>query len=173
MWVGGSIILFSFLLEFNKTRDEIAQARTHIQRHMNNACKEMVIVLTPCLALYCSFSTWYSQTIWDNSSLTADQPCRLITNLFLLVIHFYDYDQSNAPPSRILPFWGRSICCGLSEVLSIWFWSKVDRFGVPFMVLKVAFYFEQVVSIYNASKNCPHLSGSNINAHVKWLHIYI
>ena len=82
--VGGwdFFVLFLFLLEFNKTRDKIAQARTHTQRHMNNALSGMVI-LTPCLALYCLFSTWYSQTIWDNSSPTTDQPCRFITNLFL------------------------------------------------------------------------------------------
>jgi hypothetical protein len=37
------------------------------------------------------------QTIWDNSSPTTDQPCRLITTLLLLVLHFYDYEQPNAP----------------------------------------------------------------------------
>ena len=89
-----------FILEVNKTRDEITQARTHTQRHMNNAWSEMVI-LTPCLALYCSFSTWFSQTIWDNSSPSTNQSCRLITTLFLLVLHFYDSKQSNAPPSTI------------------------------------------------------------------------
>ena len=47
----------------------------------------------PCLALYCSFSTWFTQTIWDNSYLIMDRPCRLITILFLLVLHFYDYEQ--------------------------------------------------------------------------------
>ena len=83
------------ILELNRTRNEIAQALTHAQRHMSNAWSEMVI-LTPCLALYCSFSTWFSQTIWDNSSPTTDQPCKLITTLFLLVLHFYDYEQSIA-----------------------------------------------------------------------------
>ena len=46
-----------FLLELNRTKDEIAQARTHTQRHMNNAWSEMASY-TPCLALYCSFSSW-------------------------------------------------------------------------------------------------------------------
>jgi hypothetical protein len=69
---------------------------THTQRHMNNAWSEMVFS-TPCLALYSSWSPWLVQTIWDTSSPTTDQPCRLITTLLLLVLHFYDYEQPNAP----------------------------------------------------------------------------
>ena len=65
---------------------------------MNNAWSGMVI-LTPCLALYCSYSTWFSQIVWGNSSPTMDKPCRLITILFFLVLQFYNYEQSNAPPS--------------------------------------------------------------------------
>ena len=44
--------LLKHLLELNRTRDEIARANTHTQRHMNNAWSEMVSS-TPCLALYC------------------------------------------------------------------------------------------------------------------------
>ena len=40
-----------------------------------------------------------SYKLHDNSSPNTDQPCRLITTLFLLVLCFYDYEQSNAPPS--------------------------------------------------------------------------
>ena len=69
---------------------------THTQRHMNNAWSEMVFS-TPCLALYSSWSPWLVQTIWDNSSPTTDQPCRLITTLLFLVLYFYDYEQPNAP----------------------------------------------------------------------------
>ena len=79
------------LLEVNKTRGDIAQARTHTQMHMNNAWSEMVSS-TPCLALYCSFSTQFLRTIWDNSSPTMDQHCRLIKILFFLVLYFYDYE---------------------------------------------------------------------------------
>src|SRR6202022_1990436 len=72
----------------------------HTQGHMNNAWSEMVSS-TPCLALYSSRSPWLLQTIWDNSAPTTDQPCRLITTLFLLVLHVYDYEQPNAPlPTR-------------------------------------------------------------------------
>ena len=49
-----------------------------------------------------SFSTWFIQPIWDQSSPTADQPCRLITTLFLLVLHFYNYERFVAPPSTML-----------------------------------------------------------------------
>ena len=69
---------------------------THTQRYMNNAWSEMVSS-HPCLALYSSWSPWLIQTIWDNSSPTMDQPCRLITTLLLLVWHVYDYEQPNAP----------------------------------------------------------------------------
>ena len=88
------------LLELNRTRDEIAQERTHTQRHVNNAWNEMDI-LTPYFTLYCSFATWFLQTIWDNFSPTTDQPCKLITTLFLLVLHFYNYKQSNASSSTL------------------------------------------------------------------------
>ena len=70
---------------------------THTQRYVNNAWSQMVSS-HPCLALYSSWSPWLIQTIWDNSSPTTDQPCRLITTLLLLVLHFYDYEQPNAPP---------------------------------------------------------------------------
>ena len=54
-------------LEANKTRDEIAQARTQTPRHMNNAWSEMVSC-SPCFAFYCfSSCPWFIQTIWDNS----------------------------------------------------------------------------------------------------------
>ena len=89
------------LLEINRTVYQIAQAYIHTQRHMKDVWSEMVSS-TLCLALYCSFTTWFMQTIWNNSSSTTNQLCRLITTLFLLVIHFYDYEQSKAPPS-ILP----------------------------------------------------------------------
>src|ERR1700724_51177 len=69
---------------------------THTQRHMNNAWSEIVSSI-PCLALYSSWSPRLLQTIWDNSAPTTDQPCRLITTLLLLVLHFYDYEQPNAP----------------------------------------------------------------------------
>ena len=72
---------------------------THTQSHMINAWSEMVS--TPCLALYCPCSPWLIQRIWDNSSPIMDQHCRLITTLLLLVLHFYDYEQPNAPPSTI------------------------------------------------------------------------
>ena len=64
-----SLKLNQLILEANRTRDKIAQAITHTQRHMNNAWSEMVIVIH-YLAIYCSFSTRFSQTIQDNSSLT-------------------------------------------------------------------------------------------------------
>ena len=38
-------------LKHNITKDKIAQANTHTQRHTNNAWSEMV-TLTPCLPLY-------------------------------------------------------------------------------------------------------------------------
>ena len=93
IWIASEFMI----LEVNRTRDEIAQARTHTQRHMNNAWSEMVI-LTPCLALYYSFSTWFSQTIWENSSSTTDQACRIITASLFLVLHFHNYEQYNVPP---------------------------------------------------------------------------
>jgi hypothetical protein len=46
----------------------------------------------PCLALYCSISTWFIQPIWDSSSPTTIQPCTLIPMLFLLILHFYDFN---------------------------------------------------------------------------------
>jgi hypothetical protein len=54
------------------------------------------------LALYCLFSTLFSQIILDYCSHSTDQPCRLITTLFLLVLHFYDYMQFVAPPSTFM-----------------------------------------------------------------------
>ena len=83
------------LMEVNKTRDEIAQSRIHTQRYMNNVWNDMVS-LTPCLVLYCSFST-----SWDNFSPTMNLPYRLITTSFSLVLYLYDYEQSNASPSTI------------------------------------------------------------------------
>jgi hypothetical protein len=43
--------------QWYRTRDELAQARTHTQRHMNNVLSEMVILIS-CFVFYCSFSTW-------------------------------------------------------------------------------------------------------------------
>ena len=56
---------------------------------------------TLCLALYCSWSPWLLQTIWNNSSPTTDQPYRLITTFLLLVLHFYNYKQPYVPPSTL------------------------------------------------------------------------
>ena len=78
----------------------------HIQKHMNNVWNEMVSS-TPCLDFFCSFSPWLIKTIWDNFSPALDQPCRLITTLFFLQLYFYDYKQSNAPPSTVM--WQPSI----------------------------------------------------------------
>src|ERR1700738_1618439 len=63
---------------------------------MNNAWSE-IVTSTPCLALYSPWSPRLLQTIWDNSTPTTDQPCRLITTLLLLVLYIYDYEQPNAP----------------------------------------------------------------------------
>jgi hypothetical protein len=53
------------LLEVNMTRDEIAQAYTYTQRHMNDAWSEMVSC-SPCFAFYSFlYSLWFIQTIWD------------------------------------------------------------------------------------------------------------
>ena len=54
-------------MEVNRIGDEIAQAWTHTEGHMNNTWSELVSS-TSCLALYCSFSTWFVQPLWDNSS---------------------------------------------------------------------------------------------------------
>jgi hypothetical protein len=51
------------ILEVNKTRDELAQARSHTQRYMNNAWSEMVSS-TPCFALHWYFLIWFIQTTW-------------------------------------------------------------------------------------------------------------
>ena len=68
---------------------------THTQRHMNNAWTGMVI-LTLCLALYCSFSTWFSQQygttflpLWT-SFVGFIQP------------HFFPYYTSMTTSSRVL-----------------------------------------------------------------------
>ena len=56
-----------YLLERKRTRDEVAQARTHTQRCMNNDWSEMVSC-SPCFAFYCfSFCPWFKQTLWNNS----------------------------------------------------------------------------------------------------------
>ena len=88
------------LLGINGLEIRLHKQVTHTQRYMNNAWSEM-ISSTPCLTHYCSWSPRLLQTIWDNFAPTTDQPCRLITTLLLLVLHFYDYEQPNAPPSII------------------------------------------------------------------------
>ena len=40
------------ILDINRTRDKIAQAYTHTQRHMNNAWSEMVSC-SLCFVFYC------------------------------------------------------------------------------------------------------------------------
>jgi hypothetical protein len=42
------------VLKHNGTRDQITQAMTHTQRHVNNAWSEMT-TSNPCLALHCIF----------------------------------------------------------------------------------------------------------------------
>ena len=91
------------LLEDSNIRDGIAQA-SHTYTKANEQCLEWDGLLHPLLALYSSWSPWLIQTIWDNSSPTTDQPCRLITTLLLLVLHFYDDEQPNAPPSTTKSF---------------------------------------------------------------------
>ena len=60
-----------YLLEINRTRDENAQARTHTQRHMNNACSE-IVSCSLCFAFHCSSSIlWFNQTIRDNTYLSS------------------------------------------------------------------------------------------------------
>ena len=93
------------LLELNRIRDKIAQARTHTQRLMNATWSEMVSS-TPCIALYCLCSPWLVQ--YGRNSPTIDQPCRLIITLLLLVLHFYDDEQYNAAPSTKLRNEGRN-----------------------------------------------------------------
>ena len=54
------------LLEVNGTRDEIAQACTHTQRHMNDVWSQ-IISCSLCFPVYCSSFLLFIQTIWDNS----------------------------------------------------------------------------------------------------------
>ena len=54
-------------MEVSRTRDDNAQARMHIQRHMNNAWCELVDSLFDLFFFYCLSSfPWFTQTIWDN-----------------------------------------------------------------------------------------------------------
>ena len=68
------------LLKHNKTRDHIAQADIHTQRHMNNAWSEMV-TLIPCLDLYCTFLPWFIQCMWNMSTPTFPQTIWVYSNL--------------------------------------------------------------------------------------------
>ena len=56
------LLCLSILLKHNKARDQIAQANTHTQSHLNNASSEMIIS-TPCLGLYYTFFPWFTQCI--------------------------------------------------------------------------------------------------------------
>ena len=68
------------------------------------AWSEMVSY-SPCFAFYCFSSfPWIMQTIWDNLLSLLDQRCGLILTLLYLMplpLHFYCYEQSNAPPSTL------------------------------------------------------------------------
>ena len=115
---------------------------THTQRHMNNAWNEMVI-LTPCLALNCSFSTWSSQTIWDINSPTTDRPGMLITILFFLILHFYETSNLKLHLASLLPISSNGhnkatpygiqkldlvpVRCGKGPMQ---WWVAVERFGM-------------------------------------------
>ena len=74
------LITISILLEVNKTRDSNVQAKTHTQRHMDNAWSKIVLC-SPCFAIYCSFLIWFIQTIWDNSYLSSNQYCGLVSHV--------------------------------------------------------------------------------------------
>ena len=110
---------------------------THIQRHMNNAWSEIVSYST-CFAFYC-FSSFplflgsckqygiiliplipslcpYSNLIVSHASsitflFTTSNP--MLYLLHLLVLHFYDYKQSNVPPPKSPPtsWWSSLILC--------------------------------------------------------------
>ena len=72
------------LLDINRTRDKIAQAYRHTQRHMNNAWSEM-ISCSSCFAFYCFSSfQWFIQTIWDNSYHSSNYHHSLILTFFFL-----------------------------------------------------------------------------------------
>ena len=97
-------ISWYILLEVNRTRDENAQARTHTQRHMNNAWSE-IASCSLCFAIYCFSSfPWFIQTIWDNSYPSQTNVVALfLPYRFSCLFHyvFIDYEQSNALPSTI------------------------------------------------------------------------
>lgn len=58
------------------------------QMHMNNIWRAMITSI-PCLAVYCNFSSWFIQCIWDISTPT--QTIRLYLN----VIHSYTSNNYN------------------------------------------------------------------------------
>ena len=72
------------ILKHNRTRDQIAQANIHTQRHVNNDWSEM-ITSTSCLALYCTFPPWFKQSIWNISTPTSHKPYGFIQTLFILI----------------------------------------------------------------------------------------
>ena len=88
--------LVQLLLDVNRTRDKIAQAYTHTQRHMNNAWSEMVSC-SSCFACCCSSSfLWFLQTIWDSSYPSLDlHISHILTFLMPLSLHFYILTTSN------------------------------------------------------------------------------
>ena len=62
------------------SRDQIAQANTHSQRHMNNVWREMV---TLTLALLCI--AFFFLGLWDISTPTSHKPYGFIETLSILI----------------------------------------------------------------------------------------
>lgn len=114
----------------------------------NNKVWSDVVSSTLCLAFYCSFSTWYIQTIWDNSSSTMDQP-----SLFpFLESHFYEYKQSNAPPSTWSPYQKRpkrtTIGVGMQYPMS----RVILTCKCKFQIVKCIVLSNRIKCIYNGRR---------------------
>ena len=95
----------SSLLEANRTRDEIAQAYTPIQRHINIIWSEM-ISYSHCFFFYCLFSSlWFIQTIHDYFVSPYGLVLWPYSNLIIFHTSFITFiltmRQSNALPSTL------------------------------------------------------------------------
>ena len=68
----------------NRSRDQIAQANTYTQRHMNDV-RNKIVVPTPCLALNYTFPPQFIQWIWDIPTPISHKLYGLIQTLFFLI----------------------------------------------------------------------------------------
>lgn len=84
--------LVFFVLELNRTRDEIAQARTHTQGHLINACLALPFVAHFQLGSYKQYGVIL---LHYGPSLHA------YYKLIPFSIHSYECEQSNAQPSTL------------------------------------------------------------------------